>query len=272
MKQHIDLHLHTVFSDGTNNPRELLDIVRSKNISVFSVTDHDNLDGYRAMKKLVNEDDPILISGIEFSTTYDGADMHILAYLFDAENGELNEAIKLFQDNRKQRGEKMVEKLNQLGIEISYDQVLKQADGASVGRPHVARALVDAKAVNQYDEAFYKYISDSGPAYVPKENFTPKETINLIHKSGGLAFLAHPGVGEKEKHIEYLIECGLDGIEAYHPNHKMPDVDRYKHLADRYRLLVSGGSDYHGISESHGSVGSQKVPVKYYERMIENLN
>lgn len=272
MKRYVDLHMHTVYSDGTKTPLELLNIVRSKNISAFSITDHDNLDGLREMKKLVQEDDPELITGVELSSTYENVDMHILAYLFDIDNKELAEAIIRFQKNRNERGREMVNKLNELGIDIPFDEVLKQADGASIGRPHVARALLDTGKIDSYEEAYYKYISDSGPAFVPKENFEPSQAIELIHNAGGLAFLAHPGLGEKEKHIEMLVECGIDGLEAYHPSHKMSDVDRYKHLAERYRLLICGGSDYHGTLNRYGNIGSQKVPYKYFEQMVEKTN
>ncbi len=272
MKQYVDLHLHTVFSDGTKTPAELLDIVKAKKLVAFSVTDHDNLDGLRKMQQLVTEEDPKLINGVELSSTYENGDMHILAYLFDDENDVLNTAIDRFQKNRNQRGYKMVDKLNELGIKITYDDVLKQADGASLGRPHVARVLFENKITSFYEEAFMKYIGDHGPAYVPKENFTPGQAIDLIHQAGGLAFLAHPGIGEKDKYLPHLIENGLDGIEAFHPNHSMAQVDRYKHLADRHRLLVCGGSDYHGLKVRNGMVGSQKVPYKYLEQMIDKKN
>ena len=163
----------------------------------------------------------------------------------------------------------MVAKLNELGMDISYDDVVKTTQGSVVGRPHIAQALFEAKQVSFYEEAFHKYISDSGPAFVAKENFTPKDAIDLVHTAGGVVVLAHPGIQNKEKYLEELVALGLDGIEVYHSSHKMSDVDRYKHLAERYRLLVTGGSDFHGLKNRHGTVGSQKVPYKYFEILLE---
>ncbi len=272
MKQYIDLHLHTACSDGSKTPSELLDIVRSKKISAFSITDHDTIEGYLKIKELLVEEDPILISGVELSVSLEDGDMHFLAYLFDDENTDFITALQNFQITRRERGIKMVEKLNELGLHISYSDVEKASEGSAVGRPHIAQTLYNAKFTAYYEEAFHKYIGDNGPAYVAKENFTPKDAIDLVHNAGGVVVLAHPGINNKEKYLEELAALGLDGIEVYHPSHKMSDVDRYKHLADRYRLLVTGGSDYHGASDRHGSVGSQRVPYKYFEFLLEKAD
>ena len=269
MKQYIDLHMHTVCSDGAKTPSELLDIVRSKKISAFSVTDHDTIEGYLKVKELLAEDDPILISGVELSVSLEDGDIHLLAYLFDSGNSELQTVLNDFQITRRERGKKMVKKLNELGLDISYSDVEKVSSGSVVGRPHIAQVLYSASLTSYYEEAFHKYISDNGPAYVAKENFTPKDAIDLVHNAGGIVVLAHPGINNKEIYLEELASLGLDGIEAYHPSHKMSDIDRYKHLADRYRLLVTGGSDFHGVSDRHGSVGSQRVPYKYFEILLE---
>lgn len=265
MREYIDLHMHTNYSDGARTPSELLDIVRSTNIIAFSVTDHDTLEGYFAIRELLQDDDPELITGVELSASMEDGDMHILAYLFDPDSPDMKNALAEFQKNRETRGIRMVEKLNEMGIDISYDQVLATTDGSVVGRPHIAQTMYDQKQINDYELAFQKYIGDKCPAYVPKNNFTPQEAIDLIHKAGGIAVLAHPGINQKEKYLEMLVELGLDGIEAYHSNHKMSDVDRYKHLAERYRLLVTGGSDYHGREGRMDKVGSQKVPYRYFE-------
>lgn len=244
-------------------------MVKEKKLAVFSVTDHDNIDGYKKMKTLLTEDDPILISGVEISTTHDGADMHILAYLFDPDNEQFNDALREFQQRRSRRGMKMVEKLNEMGVPLEYADVEAEAKGGSVGRPHVAMALQKKQLVSYYEEAFNKYIADGKPAYIPKENFSPKEAIKIIHEAGGLAFLAHPGINNKEQYLDLLLEYGLDGIECFHSSHRQPDVDRYRELARRHHLLVSGGSDYHGIENRYGVVGSQRVPYKYYDELIE---
>lgn len=269
MKPYIDLHLHTNYSDGVKTPSELLEMVKEKKLAVFSITDHDNINGFKKMKTLLSENDPVLISGVEVSTTHDGADMHILAYLFDPDNRQLNDSLDEFQKRRHRRGIKMVEKLNEMNVPLEYSEVEEQAAGGSIGRPHVALALLRKDLVSYYEEAFIKYIGDGKPAYVPKENFTPKEAIDIIHQAGGLAVLAHPGINNKEQYLDLLLEYGIDGIECYHSSHRQSDVDRYINLAKRHRLLISGGSDYHGIENRYGVVGSQRVPYKYYEALIE---
>ena len=269
MRKYIDLHMHTNCSDGAKSPEELLAIVRRKKLYAFAVTDHDTIEGYLQIKEMLTPEDPILISGVELSVSLEDGDMHLLAYLFDPNDKDFSTALKKFQVNREARGKKMVEKLNELGLQITYEDVEVSSDGGVVGRPHIAQALFDAKLTDYYEQAFHKYISDSGPAYVAKENFTPKNAIDLVHKAGGVVVLAHPGIQDKDKYLDELVSYGLDGIEAYHSSHKASDTDRFKHLAERYRLIVTGGSDYHGMKNTLGAVGSQKVPYKYFESLLE---
>lgn len=267
MAGYIDLHLHTNFSDGVATPAELLDMVRQRQLIAFAVADHDNLDGYRAVKGLLTDDDPELIPGVEFSVAHDDLDMHMLAYGFDPDNAELNEAIEKFQENRNRRGEKMVERLNQLGIDLTIEQVQKIAGGAAIGRPHVAQALAAVGAVPSYEASFRTYIGRDKPAYVPKANFVPAETIRIVHRAGGVAVLAHPTIDNTIDHLEMLTGLGLDGVEIYHPSVGKANRDRFKHLAERYRLITTGGSDYHGLEGRYGIVGSEKVPA----RLLDDL-
>lgn len=269
MKPYIDLHLHTNYSDGVKTPSELLEMVREKKLAAFSVTDHDTIEGYKVMKELVTQDDPEYISGLEISTTHDNSDMHILAYFFDPENEWLNQVLADYQKNRRKRGIKIVEKLNEMNLALEFADVEKIAGYGSIGRSHIALALLGKKLTNYYEEGFNKYIGDGKPACIAKENLTPKEAIQLIHDAGGLAFLAHPGINNKEQYLDLLLEYGIDGIEAYHASHRQGDIDRYLNLARQHRLLVSGGSDYHGIENRYGVVGSQRVPYKYYQSMKE---
>lgn len=269
MRRYIDLHMHTNISDGTKTPSELLNIVRKSNIEVFSVTDHDTIDGYFEVKRLLTGEDPILISGLEISTYYEGQDMHILAYLFDPDHKPLQTALKEFQEHRNSRGKKIVDKLNEMGVGITFDDVMREANDSVVGRPHIAEAMMKGGHVSYFEEAFEKYIGNKAPAYVKKKNFTPEEAIALIHQAGGIAVLAHPMIDNNDRHIEQLLGVGLDGIEVYHSSHKQPQVDRLLHLAERFRIVATGGSDYHGRTDSHGYVGSQKVPYRLYEKLVE---
>ncbi len=271
MKKYIDLHMHTNFSDGVCTPSELLEIVRSKNLAAFSVTDHDTFEGFEAVQSLLTKEDPELISGVELSVSIDGGDLHMLAYGFDTSNRAFAEALAEFQRRRTERGKEIVQKLNGMGIHISYDDVEQQAQGTVIGRPHIAQAMHEQNHVKTYEEAFERYIRNGGPAYVPKVNFEPSDAIDLIHGAGGLAFLAHPAIDDNHRYIEALIGMGLDGIEVYHPSHTAAATDRFKHLAERHRLLTSGGSDFHGREGRYGTIGSQKVPYTCLERMQERL-
>ncbi|MEA1980120.1 MAG: PHP domain-containing protein [candidate division Zixibacteria bacterium] len=267
MKQYVDLHLHTTCSDGKKTPSEVLDIVRKKNLVAFSITDHDSLDGYFAVRKLLKQGDPELIPGVEFSVSFEGGDLHLLAYDFDPDDKAINERLSHFQVNRNKRAQLMVKKLNELGLNISFEMVEKFADGASVGRPHVAQAIYESGAVKEYEMAFAKYIGNDKPGYVPKTNFSPQEAMDLIKNANGVAIMAHPVIDNNERFIEMMVKYGLDGIEVYHPYHKQRDTDRLKSLAERFRLIVSGGSDYHGRENRYGFIGSQKVPVSCFENI-----
>lgn len=267
MKKRIDLHLHTKHSDGTVSAAELLEIVRAKHLTAFSVTDHDTLAGYWAVRSLIDEADPELIPGLELSVTADGGDLHMLAYLFDPENEALTTALDGFQQGRSRRARLIVQKLNEMNIDISYDEVGRTAGEAAVGRPHIADTMVRSKVVGSYEEAFEKYIRNGGPAYVAKSNFAPREAISLIHRAGGVTVLAHPVIDDTSRYVEMLAGLGLDGIEIYHPVHKQSDIERLKHLAERHRLLVSGGSDFHGRSNRYGMVGSQHVPEELLDKL-----
>jgi predicted metal-dependent phosphoesterase TrpH len=267
MKKQIDLHLHTNHSDGTVSAAELLEIVRAKKLSAFSVTDHDTLAGYWAIRSLISDNDPELIPGLELSVTVDGGDLHLLAYLFDPDNEPLKAALDRFRERRNHRARLIVQKLNEMNIDISFEQVQNVASEAVIGRPHIADTMVRSKAVGSYEEAFEKYIRNGGPAYVAKRSFLPEEAISLVHRAGGVTVLAHPVIDNTARHVEMLAGLGLDGIEIYHPVHRQNDIKRLKNLAERYRLLVSGGSDFHGRSTMYGMVGSQNVP----EELLDEL-
>lgn len=262
-RRFIDLHMHTDCSDGVHTPAELLALVRQANLAAFAVTDHDTLKGYHEVKHLLGEDDPELISGLELSVRHEEADLHVLAYLFDPEDVPLDEALAGFRAGRNQRARRMVEKLNELGISVTYNQVAERAGKAAIGRPHIAQTMFEQNQVPSYQAAFDKYIGNGKPAYVPKRNFTPSEALHAIHQAGGLAVLAHPQVDETYRYLEMLVGLGLDGIEIYHPAHLQRHTDQLRHLAERFRLLVSGGSDFHGREGRYGAIGSQHVPAEY---------
>jgi len=265
----IDLHLHTTASDGVLTPQELVDRVRAAELVAFSITDHDTLDGYREAVELMTDTDPELVTGLELSVATANGDMHMLGYLFDPDSEELIEALKTFRTERNQRGQLMVEKLNELGLDLSFDAVVQVAEGATIGRPHIADAMLAEGLIGSFNEAFRKYIGNSGPAYVPKSKMEPKEAIDLVHRAGGVAVLAHPYINDMHKHIETLVDLGLDGLEVHHYSHSRQKVKELESMIRRYGLLPTGGSDFHGRQEHEGEIGSDPVPSEYLDNLKE---
>lgn len=267
MARRADLHIHTTFSDGRKEPKEIVQIVREKGLTAFAITDHDTLDGYRAVKSLLTEDDAELLVGVELSVIIDGRDIHLLAYDFDPDNENLNKALEKFKQSRNERGREMVEKLQQMGMSITFEAVEQLAAGGVIGRPHVAEALYAGGNLSNYEESFRKYLGNDCPAWVPKASFLPEEAMPMVHHAGGVVVLAHPGIEDAISFTERLVDEGLDGIEVYHPDHKQHQVDRFKSLAEQFRLLITGGSDYHGRSQRHRTIGSQSVPAEVVDKL-----
>ena len=267
MAKNIDLHMHTVNSDGVLATTELIEIVRGKDLSAFSITDHDTLAGYFEATDILNQDDPELVTGVELSVALDGLDLHMLAYLFDPDNEELTDALHSFRKERNLRGQRIVSRLNELDVGLSFDTVEQVANGSVIGRPHIAQAMVEEGHVRSFEAAFQKYIGNHGPAYIPKSMMTPSEAIDLVHRAGGVTVMAHPYINNVVKHVEDLAQLGLDGIEVFHYSHSNEQVRRLKQLAKRLGLVMSGGSDFHGRSDREGEVGSQPVPPEYLDNL-----
>jgi len=211
--------------------------------------------------------DPELVTGVELSVLIGEDDVHMLAYLFNPDDNALNEALLAFQRKRHVRGQQIVEKLRGLGVDVAFDAITETADGSVMGRPHVAETLHRLNKVGSYQEAFDKYIGRKGPAYVPKVLLEPQTAIEMVHAAGGVAVLAHPFVDDMAKHIPTLTEIGLDGIEVKHSNHTAEQAARLERLAAKHRLVVSGGSDFHGREGRHGAIGSQRVPALYLQEL-----
>jgi 3',5'-nucleoside bisphosphate phosphatase len=266
----IDLHMHTLYSDGVFSATELLDMVRGCGVVAFAVTDHDTLAGYEEIKGMLKNGDPELIPGVELSVAVGEDDVHVLAYLFDPKNDEMTQALAEFQTRRRERGRQIVEKLVTLGLEIPFGEVERTAGEAVIGRPHIAETMVNLRKVSSYQEAFDRYISRNSPAYVPKVTLEPKVTIDLVHRAGGMTVLAHPFVDDSARHLDMLQHLGLDGIEVYHSSHTPQDVGRLTRMATSRGLVMSGGSDFHGREGRYGSVGSQRVPAELLVRMKQH--
>jgi len=259
-KEYVDLHMHTNASDGLFTPEEEVRYALKMDLLAIAITDHDTVDGFIAAQKFAEGSDLEVYPGVELSCMYKGFDVHILGYLIDYTNPEFVKKIETFRKERYKRGEAMVGKLNDLGINLSMETVKSIAGNSVVGRPHLADALVREEFVQTYDEAFARYLGYHAPAYVPKPVLTPEHGIDLIHLVRGVAVLAHPGSLNHDEFIPDLVEMGLDGIEAYHSLHDRSARQRYKNTARKLGLVYTGGSDCHGPRKGKALMGTQKVP------------
>jgi predicted metal-dependent phosphoesterase TrpH len=262
-----DLHTHTYYSDGYHTPQELIQKAAEAGIKYLAITDHDNVDAVEEAISLGKEHGIEVIPGVEISAEHNGKETHILAYFIDHKNKELLDYLKNFRNERLKRAEKIVMKLNELEIPLQIDEVLSRVKGnGSVGRPHIAIAMMEGAHVNNYYDAFNKYLGDDKPAYVKKPNISSKDAIRLINRCGGLSFIAHPGKSLRNNNSLFeMIESGIDGIEVIHPSHTDYDIEYFKDIASQYFLLESGGSDFHGGRINDASilgryfVGEQKI-------------
>jgi hypothetical protein len=267
MAVRIDLHTHTTASDGLLGPDALLRLAGEAGVTVLAVADHDTTAAVDAAMAAGRRLGIEVIPAVEINTDVDEAEVHVLGYYIDHSQSWFQEFLTGLRDGRENRAAKMVGKLNALGIPVDYARVRAMAEGA-VGRPHVARALIEVGAVRTTEEAFQKYIGRSGPAYVERMKVTPEDAVRVIGRAGGIAVLAHPGWGVHDEWIPPLVEAGLEGVEAYYPDHTPAMTAHFLELADRHHLLVTGGTDFHGGDlATRVGIGSQYVPPEAVDRL-----
>lgn len=246
-----DFHGHSTISDGRLTPTDLIDLAYRNGVRIYSLTDHDIVDGLpEAFAAAAKYDDFTLVPGIEMSTDVPGNEVHILGHFIDWENAEFREKLSHLQESRLGRAHKMVEKLGTLGKPVEWERVQSFAEGA-VGRPHIALALVEAGHVATVNEAFDLYLSRTGPAYVERERLEPEEVVALIRSVGGLATLAHPrelyAAGGLEELLQRLKDAGLTGMEVYYQDYFPEEIETFRKLAEKFGLIPMGGSDFHGL-------------------------
>lgn len=244
-----DLHTHSFCSDGLRTPAQAVEEAHKARLQALSLTDHDTVEGVDEAMKAGKEWNLEVIPGTELSAHVKVREVHILAYCLEWKNPELLEHLDLLRTERQQRGVAIVELLNNLGVELTLEEVLQVASGGSLGRPHIAAALVSRGVVTSKDEAFERYLGDRSPAFSPKPYHSAADVIDLVHRVGGVAILAHPGTSLPETIILQLINVGLDGLEVFHPAHQAPLIEYYTQLTVQHNLLQSGGSDSHGGPE-----------------------
>ena len=263
-----DLHLHTQFSDGTFTPEELVLRAQNAGLACIALTDHDTVEGCARAAAACADVKMEFISGAELTAEHEDTEVHILGYFLDTQNRVLLDRIGKFQAVRQNRIREMCAALNQLGIPLKAEAVFALANCKSPGRPHVARALVKEKLIGNLDEAFEKYLKKGRPAWVPKTKMSALEGVELIHEAGGLAVMAHPGLNRTDDIIPGLVKAGLDGIECFHTKHSTVMAERYLEIAEKYDLLVTGGSDCHGFSKKQPLIGTVKLPYEHIEKLF----
>lgn len=267
-----DLHLHTTHSDSTRSPREVVDLARSHGLDTIAISDHDNVAAFFETKLYAEELGLTLVPAAELSCIHKGVDVHILAYAFDPLDERISERLAHFRSVRQRRGQMMVERLHALGYEISLDRVEQLAAGGALGRPHVARALVEQGYAASVSDAFDKLLGAGKPAYVEKARFRIDEAVSLIHDSGGVLSVAHPSLyPNHEEIVADVLDAGVDAIEVFHPDVPTEDRERYRNVARFRGKFVTGGSDDHGSAKAVETIGTIRVPENLIEPILERL-
>lgn len=267
----IDLHIHSTISDGRFSPGEVVRKAAERGLTFMALADHDSVDGIAAALAAAKSfPDLKVIPAVEISTDVPSGEVHILGYFIDYTSHKLREALVRFRNSREMRAQRMVAKLSALGIHIEWPRVQQIAGDGSVGRPHIAQAMLEKGYIASIKEAFEKYIARDGPAYAEREKMTPVEAVELIVQANGLPVMAHPfTVPEPEALVAEMRTAGLVGIEVYYNGYTADVINRLVGLAKKFHLITTGGSDYHGLDDSNETmIGAVTVPGEPVERLI----
>lgn len=262
-----DLHLHTLFSDGTFTPEELAARGKDEGLMAMALTDHDTIEGCERMSKACDSLGIEFVFGTELTAEFEEREVHLLGYFLDPNNQALVAEMKKFQGVRQNRIREMAARLNKINIPLQAETVFKLANCRSPGRPHVARALVQEGFCPNMEDAFERYLKKGRRAWVPKCKISALDAVALIHGAGGLAVLAHPGLNHCDEIIPVLASQGVDGLECFHTKHTPKMSKRYASLAAKLNLLVTGGSDCHGFSKGKPLIGGIKLPGNYFDKL-----
>ena len=273
-----DLHIHTFYSDGVFSPEKIVDTAIDVGLQAIALTDHDNVLSYKVakdyLKKQHKEDKLEIIQGIEVNTLYKNYEVHILGYFMDVTDSDFQELLKIQQQARVKQTKEILSLLaKKEGIRIKFDDIKKQvAEGGSIGRPHIAKAITSAGGTTSVMEAYAKYIHDDSPVYVQRKTVTPQDAVEIIYDAGGVPVIAHPhDLDIAESLIKELMQYGLRGIEAYHRKHTPACVEYFSSMAEELGLIVTGGSDFHAPNIMNGQIilGKNFVPEWVYDKLIE---
>lgn len=262
-----DLHSHTTASDGTQSPRANVQMALDAGLGAIAITDHDTISGVAEALAAGTELGIVVVPGVEISTVANGQDIHILGYYMNIEDERFLQRLASLRETRDTRNEMIIARLQELGFEITMEEVLKEVanvkrKGDTVGRPHIAAVLLNKGYVSTITEAFDRYLATGAAAYANPPRIEPATAITWIHEAGGRAVLAHPGIYHDDALVEAITSQGLDGIEVYHADHSPEDEARYRLLAQRKGLLMTAGSDFHGERGGvafHAAIGSRRM-------------
>lgn len=277
MKKRTDLHIHTYFSDGVFSPEKIVDTAIDVGLDAIAITDHDNILAYDVAQNYIKEKNLLdkieIIRGIEINTLYKNHEVHILGYFMDTTNSDFVELLKVQQAARIKQTKEIIKLLAQKeGIKIKFEDVKKLvAEGGSIGRPHIAKAITNAGGTNNIMDAYAKYIHDNSPVYVQRKTVSPFDAVEILYDAGGIPVIAHPHDLEiAEPLIKELMNYGLRGIEAYHRKHSPACVEYFSTMAENLGLIVTGGSDFHTPNIMNGQIilGKNFIPEWVYEKLV----
>ena len=267
----VDLHIHTTASDGRFSPAEIVGKAIERGLDLIAIADHDTVDGIEpALAAAAAFPGLEVVPAVEISVDVSRGEVHILGYYVDYKDAGLNSALKVLRESRVTRAQRIINKLDDLDVHIDWQRVSEIAGDGAVGRPHIAEAMLEKGYITTLKDAFVNYIGKGGPAYVDREKLTPKEAVELILRARGLPVLAHPfTVDDPEALVIELKKVGLAGIEAYYAEYASDKVTRLVDLADKYDLIATGGSDFHGLDENHEmALGDVDMPPEAVARFL----
>ncbi|MFP4459966.1 MAG: PHP domain-containing protein [Candidatus Zixiibacteriota bacterium] len=267
--KYIDLHIHTTYSDGTLSPADIVTNAHHAGLSAIAITDHDTWGGLPEARKASRKYNMEIIRGIECSTNACKGKLHILGYYVNPMNTELRDVLRKVRKARFERLLKICDKLSEMGLDVDCKSEFSKNAIHSLGRPHIAMYLKEKGYVKSLGEAFGRYLGDDKPAFIEKWAPDPREIIEIIHNAGGLAVLAHPGATGKgvDNWMRWMLDAGLDGIEALYPTHSPSQQDKYRNFANQNGLVITGGSDFHGEHSDKNLLGIFKVKYPHLEAL-----
>ena len=277
MKKRIDLHTHSDASDGIYSPIQLIDYAKKNNITTLALTDHDTVAGISSAMDYAGKIGFDLVPGIEFSIDYSGGSLHLIGLYIDFQNSDLIDTVHSLQLVRENRVIKIIEDLNKHGIEISIEEITNESRGSSIGKPHIARAMMKLGYGNDVTEIFKNYMIKGKPGYIKKENIKLEEAVSITLKSGGIPILAHPislnfkSFEQFESMLKDMVQVGVKGMEVYSSMHSKDEVNKFLTIAKKYKLIISGGSDFHGDKNEKIGFYSEDdpIPIEIYDEILE---